>query len=120
MTAEIPEDIDRQLLQMLADDGIDLSRAMPIEFMIAAENEENADSIADALEAQGHDVHVYFDDGQSGDPDDVTDPSWKCVCIEEMIPTYEALQEIQAALTKTAEQFGGQLEGWGTFGTASP
>lgn len=116
MTTELPEDLDRQVLQMLAEDGNDLTKSMSIEFTIAANNEETADAIADALEEQGHDVHVFFDDAQPADPDDVTEPSWKCVCTKEMIPAHEALQEIQASLATTAKQFGGELEGWGTFG----
>lgn len=120
MANDTPEDLDRQVLQMLADDGNDLAQPMTIEFTIAAASEDQAHAVADACDDSNFEIHVYFHDGMMEDPEESDPPSWKCICKKDMVPDFDVLQEIQASLSEKAEKFEAELEGWGTFGNAKP
>ena len=117
MAADYPDDIDGQVLRMIADDGNDMSQPMEVEFHVAAATENAAESIAIAAEKLGYETLIDFDDGKD-DPDvdeDVTEP-WTCTCRKTMLLEYDAVMAAQAQLDKIAQPEGGYADGWGTFG----
>lgn len=117
MAQEYPDDLDGEVLRMIADDGHDMAQPMDVDFHVAAATEEDADKIAEAADKLGYEPTVDFDDG-SDDPDieeEITEP-WTCTCRKNMVLEYDAIMAAQAQLDEIARPIGGYADGWGTFG----
>lgn len=117
MAQEYPDDLDGEVLRMIADDGNDMTQPMDVEFHVAVATEEDADKIAEAAEKLGYDSGIHFDDGSEDDEveDEITEP-WTCSCRKTMLLEYDAIMAAQAELDEIARPLGGYADGWGTFG----
>ncbi len=117
MVQQFPDDLDGEVLRMIADDGNDMTQPMDVEFHVATATEEDADKIANAAEKLGYDIDVNFDDGSEDDEveDEITEP-WTCSCRKTMLLEYDAIMAAQAELDELARPLGGYADGWGTFG----
>ena len=120
MADEASEDLDAEVIQMIADDGNDLSQPMEVQFHVAAATEEMAEKIAVAAEGLGYEVSIEFDDGEDQEEDEDISEPWTCTCSKEMLLEYDAVVAAQAELDKIARPHGGYADGWGTFGNAEP
>ncbi|MEQ9406400.1 MAG: ribonuclease E inhibitor RraB [Fuerstiella sp.] len=117
MTEDYPNDVDGDVLRMIAEDGNDMSTPMEVDFHVAAATEEVAEQIAEAAEKAGYEVFVDFDDGEDEEDlaEEVTEP-WTCTCRKTMLLQYDAVMAAQAELDAIAKPLGGYADGWGTFG----
>lgn len=119
MTESYPDDIDGEVLKMIAEDGNDMTKPMEVDFHVAAATEETAEQIADAAEKLGYETYVDFDDGSDDEDvdEEVTEP-WTATCRKTMLLQYDAIMAAQAELDEIARPLGGYADGWGTFGNA--
>ncbi|MEZ6127775.1 MAG: ribonuclease E inhibitor RraB [Planctomycetaceae bacterium] len=117
MADEYPDDLDGEVLRMIAEDGNDMTQPMEVEFHVAAATEEDAETIADAAEKLGYEAFIDFDDGSDDEDleDEITEP-WTCTCRRTMVLEYDAIMQAQAELDELARPLGGYADGWGTFG----
>lgn len=118
MADDYPDDLDGEVLRMIADDGNDMTQPMDVEFHVAAATEEHAETIADAAEKLGYETFVDYDDGSEDEEEleeEVTEP-WTCTCRKKMLLEYNAIMSAQAELDAIARPLGGYADGWGTFG----
>lgn len=117
MATEYPDDLDGEVLRMIAEDGHDMTQPMDVEFHVAAATEEVAEKIAEAAVELGYEAFIDFDDGSEDDEveDEITEP-WTCTCRMTMVLEYDAIMAAQAALDEIARPLGGYADGWGTFG----
>lgn len=118
MADDYPDDLDGEVLRMIAEDGNDMTQPMDVEFHVAAATEEDAETIADAAEKLGYETFVDYDDGSDDEEEleeEVTEP-WTCTCRKNMLLEYDAIMSAQAELDAIARPLGGYADGWGTFG----
>ena len=118
MADDYPDDLDGEVLRMIAEDGNDMTQPMDVEFHVAAATEEDAETIADAAEKLGYETFVDYDDGSDDEEEleeEVTEP-WTCTCRKNMLLEYDAIMSAQAELDAIARPLGGCADGWGTFG----
>ncbi len=91
-----------------------MSKPMLVDFAVAAQNRQSAESIAKAAALSGFKTEVVFDEGE-----DEEEASWTCYCSKLMILTYPAVVEAQQQLDDLSRPFKGYSDGWGTFGNGS-
>ena len=120
MPTAYPDDIDGEVLQMIADDGNDMSKPMIVDYHVAAATEDTAEKIASAAEKLGYEVAIDFDDGEDAEEDEEITEPWTCTCRREMLLEYDAVVAAQKQLDEIARPLGGYSDGWGTFGNAQP
>lgn len=99
------DDID--VINDIASDGSDITKEMIIDIDLSVENEETAQKICDKLESENYDFEMF--------QDEETDALGICVSIS-MILTAQNVGDAQTKLHAIAQEFGGAVEGWGTYG----
>ena len=118
---DYPDDADGDALRELADEGVDMSQPVLIEFAVAAPDDDAAQKIGAALAEHGYQAHVDFDEGEPDedgaiDPDDPEfGPAWTVYVGISMVPTYDEVMRIQADLDRIAGPHGGRADGWGVM-----
>lgn len=119
MSEEYPDDVDGEVLKIIADDGNDMSKPMEVDFHVAAPTEEVAEKIAEAAEKLGYETFIDFDDGSDDEDldEEITEP-WTCTCQKNLILTYDSVMAAQSELDAIARPIGGYADGWGTMGNA--
>jgi hypothetical protein len=116
-----PDDADGLVLRRLEARGVDLSRALKIEFMADAPDELAAGRISADLQAQGLIATAEFDPGEPDengmiDPNDPEfGPSWTVYLERMMVPDYSALVGMQQIIDEVARRHGGKADGWGVL-----
>lgn len=119
MADTYPEDVDGDVLRMIAEDGNDMTKPMEVDFHVATATEESAEKVAEAADKLGYETFIDFDDGEDEEDldEEVTEP-WTCTCRKTMLLEYDAIMAAQAELDEIARPLGGYSDGWGTFGNA--
>ena len=87
--------------------GSNMSKAIDVDFQIAAPDEATAKRVADEARKLGYRVSIYG--GISSPP--------KCQCTKSMTLTYQSLLAAQAELDAIARPLGAFADGWGTYGS---
>lgn len=113
---------DQQVLDALAADGHDLSAEMTIDFFLLATDEPAAHEMAEALTKAGYQAEIEVDEegghdheeGEACDHDH--EPLWAVVVSVDMIPNAAEITRLQTVFAGLVEEFGGELDGWGTVG----
>lgn len=108
MTNHVSDDAENErTLQIIAENGSDLSRPMVIDFQIVVPDEDSGQLIATEAIKQGFESSVFFDE----EYDD-----WTCECSKEMIASAQSIGDTERLLGELAAKHGGQMDGWGTYG----
>ncbi|KUR77964.1 ribonuclease E inhibitor RraB [Novosphingobium sp. Fuku2-ISO-50] len=94
-------------LKEFAADGLDLTLVRAVEFAHVFPSEAEAASFAEAAAGEGIDIDVL-------EPEDEVDP-WEVAVTIELVPTPEAISEIEARLEALAQSFNGESDGWGLY-----
>lgn len=118
MAEDYPNDLDGDVLRMIAEDGNDMTVPMEVDFHVALPTEDAANTVAAAVSELGYEAFVDYDDGEDDEDvteEEITEP-WTCTCRKEMALKYEDIMAVQAQLDEIARPLGGYSDGWGTFG----
>ena len=115
-----PDDLDGEILQMLADDGHDMNIPTWVDFHVAAPTEDAAKEIAAAAEKLGYETVVEFDDGEGDEEEGENTEPWTCTCGKEIPLQHAGIIGAQAELDEIARPLGGYSDGWGSFGNLEP
>lgn len=99
----------KEALERIREDGSDLERPLSMDFFVAVPDERSGLAVAARVEAMGFEASV------EEDPETRT---WTCYCTMTLVPTLEAVLEIEARLQAVGEQVGGYADGFGTYGNA--
>jgi hypothetical protein len=115
-----PDDEDGAVLAELAAQGVDMSRPLLVEFIVAVPDEAAAENCLQAMTKAGYDARIEFDEGEPDydpeiDDEDEFGPSWTVYASVPMIPEYQEIVRIQAELDQLARPFGGMSDGWGVM-----
>jgi len=106
-----PNDADGDALRRVVTEGSDMSQPMIVDFAVAAQDRESAESIAKMAASIGYMTDVVYDEGEDQDR-----ASWTCYCSKSMILTYQTVVEAQRELEDLSRPFNGYSDGWGTLG----
>ena len=115
-----PDDADGAVLADLAAEGVDMTKALTIEFFVAVPNEASAEKAAATMGDAGYESQIVYDEGEP-DFDPETDdnnefgPSWTVYTNVHMIPEYNEVMRIQCELDQITRPFGGKSDGWGVM-----
>jgi hypothetical protein len=102
-----PNDADGDALRRVVSDGNDMSLPMLVDFSVALPDQTAAESFASVVAASGYEASVVFDK---------EDATWDCYCTKRMVLSYDGVIAAQSELDEQAGSFGGNCDGWGTFG----
>lgn len=105
---QFPDDDNGKMLEAMANAGIDLSKALDIDFFLVFDDQRDAES---ALEELGHsdldgEIELLLSD-DSG--------KWELIVCLNMVPTYDTIVEQELNLHEFAQEFGGITDGWGVM-----
>jgi hypothetical protein len=84
-----------------------MGQPMVIEYSIAVSDELTAKRIADVVCPHGYDPSIVHDAASN---------SWTVYCSRSMLATYDGVVGAQRELSAWAAPYGGECDGWGTFG----
>jgi regulator of RNase E activity RraB len=101
------DDATREALERIARDGSDLTRPLKMDFFVAVPDETAGRIVADRAAKAGFDT-VVEQDSETED--------WTCYCTKVLVPTYDAVVDIESQLDSFASDIGGHADGFGTFG----
>jgi regulator of RNase E activity RraB len=102
-----PNDDDGDALRHVVACGNDMTRPMDIDFFVVVPDLAAGKKLARVVAKAGYSTKLEHDD-----EDDVL----TCNCTKQMLATYEGVVQAQAELEELSRPFGGELDGWGTFG----
>ena len=101
-----PDDADGNALKRIADDGVDMTKPLTIEFQIAVPDEAIANSVVNDIKKEGY--------SSKKDHDEVDD-EWLIICPIEIVPSYDNIVSTQQRLERLISSSNAQLVGWGVL-----
>lgn len=109
-----------EVLRRMAGRGVDFSERRSLDFFVLVRDEAAAERVHQALEAEGFDARVSYNEGEpleDGSPDDDPEfaPSWTVTVVVEMVPTLEAVTVTEKRIEAIVQPLGGEMDGWGTM-----
>jgi regulator of RNase E activity RraB len=110
----IPDDATGDALKVIAEKGSDLTKPMKIDFFVAVPSKETGDKVALKARDLGFTTSVEMDDVDLDDDGML----WTCYCTKVLVPEYDEVVKIEQQLDSIAKEFGGHIDGFGTFGNA--
>ena len=116
-----PNDANGAVLQSMLDAGLDMTKEHEIEFCHTFPNEESALKMGRRMADLDVDYELYnnaelmedFDDDEFGDFDESLSEGYDCVCVVLMVPSYEAVTQVEQKFAGIARECGGEPDGWG-------
>ncbi len=105
--SQFPDDGNGDMLQALADAGVDLSNSLELDFYLVFPDKQKAETALNALTAldEGGEVELNFNDLEQ----------WELIVSLNMVPDHAAITAKEAELDKFAKKFGGYNDGWGVM-----
>ncbi|HCU67368.1 MAG TPA: ribonuclease E inhibitor RraB [Rheinheimera sp.] len=105
--SQFPDDGNGDMLQALADAGVDLSKSLELDFYLVFPDKQKAETALNALTAldEGGEVELNFNDLEQ----------WELIVSLNMVPDHAAITAKEAELDKFAKKFGGYNDGWGVM-----
>ncbi len=105
--SQFPDDGNGDMLQALADAGVDLNKSLALDFYLVFKSKEKAEMALNELTAldQPGEVELNFNDLEQ----------WELIVSLSMVPDHAAITAKEAELDKFAKKFGGLNDGWGVM-----
>ena len=101
---QFPDDDNGNVLWQMHEDGDDLTEAHEIEFSIAFQNQEKAETCAIFLLREEQKVTLFQDEDTN---------EWFITIYIYMEPEYMDIVDLEEWFTKIATQYQGEYDGWG-------
>lgn len=105
---QFPDDDNGKMLAAMAESGIDLTKALDVDFFLVFDDQRDAESALEELansDLEGE-VELNLNDELA---------KWELIVGINMVPDYDTLVEQESLLHEFAEEFGGQSDGWGVM-----
>lgn len=105
---QFPDDDNGKMLAAMAESGIDLTKALDVDFFLVFDDQRDAESALEELansDLEGE-VELNLNDELA---------KWELIVGINMVPDYDTLVEQESLLHEFAEEFGGQSDGWGVL-----
>ena len=104
---DYPNDADGDTLRRIANDGVDMTKPLMVEFHVSVPDAEEAQKIERLIGNVGFCCKRNYDD---------IDNEWLVICSKEMVPSYENVVSTQKMLAELVSAQDAQLAGWGALG----
>ncbi|ASJ96348.1 MULTISPECIES: ribonuclease E inhibitor RraB [Shewanella] len=105
---QYPDDDNGKMLAAMADAGIDLTKALDVDFFLVFEDQRDAESAVEELaksDLEGElELHLNDELGK-----------WELIVCINMVPEYQAIVDQEFELNEFAAEFGGATDGWGVM-----
>ncbi len=104
---KFPNDENGDILAKMVERGDDLSKARKIDFYFAFPEKSQAENFAEQVRLTTGllpEVSRYEECNM-----------WQATVYKEMIPTHQAITELETALDQIAQLYEGEADGWGCF-----
>lgn len=105
---QYPDDDNGKMLAAMADAGIDLTKALDVDFFLVFEDQRDAESAVEELaksDLEGElELHLNDELGK-----------WELIVCINMVPEYQAIVDQEFELNGFAAEFGGATDGWGVM-----
>ncbi|MCF1427196.1 MAG: ribonuclease E inhibitor RraB [Shewanella sp.] len=105
---QFPDDDNGKMLQAMAESGIDLSKALDVDFFLVFDDKRDAESALEDLvtrEEQGE-LEINFNEELD---------KWELIVTLNMVPEYNVIVEREVALNDFASEYDGMTDGWGVM-----
>lgn len=105
--SQFPDDGNGDMLQAMADAGLDLTQSLALDFYLVFPNRDKAEMALHALTSldQPGEVELNFNDLEQ----------WELIVSLQMVPEHAIVTAKEAELDKFAKKFGGHNDGWGVM-----
>lgn len=106
--SQFPDDGNGDMLQAMADAGMDLSQPTALDFYLVFADKTKAEQALAALtqdNSSDGEVELNFNDLEQ----------WELIVSLSMLPDHAAITAKEAELDKFARKFGGHNDGWGVM-----
>ncbi|SDJ58516.1 Regulator of ribonuclease activity B [Ferrimonas sediminum] len=101
-----PNDPTGELLQLMQDEGIDLSQPYMLDFYVLFADEAKGQRAAERVQKEFEGCGLFLNHNeQSGD--------WELRLIKEMVPEHGPINAIETTLQALCKQYKGKVDGWG-------
>ncbi|QYJ92519.1 ribonuclease E inhibitor RraB [Shewanella spartinae] len=105
---QFPDDDNGKMLAAMAEAGIDLTKALDVDFFLIFDDQRDAESAVEELsqsELEGElELHLNDELGK-----------WELIVCINMVPEYQAIVAQEVELNEFAAEFGGATDGWGVM-----
>ncbi|QYK07781.1 ribonuclease E inhibitor RraB [Shewanella mangrovisoli] len=105
---QFPDDDNGKMLAAMAEAGIDLTKALDVDFFLVFDDQRDAESALEELansDLEGE-VELNLNDELG---------KWEIIVCINMVPDYDDLVEQETILNDFAVEFGGMTDGWGVM-----
>ncbi|GAA4887558.1 ribonuclease E inhibitor RraB [Ferrimonas pelagia] len=101
-----PDNANGELLALMQGEGIDLSQPHMLDFYVLFGSEKQGQLAADAAKAEFGEAGLFLNLSEETG-------QWELRLQQEMVPDYDAINQVEAKLSKLSKPFKGKLDGWG-------
>ena len=112
MNSSYPDDADGDVLNAIAESGVDMTQPLTSEFVIDAPSERHARAIEEDLAAAGHPAEAVYEDGDEAEG---IEPGWVVMIEQDVVPEYQRIIDMQAEFDRFASAHQGKVDGWGAM-----
>ncbi|MGI2260107.1 ribonuclease E inhibitor RraB [Shewanella sp. GXUN23E] len=105
---QFPDDDNGKMLQAMAESGIDLSKALDVDFFLVFDDKRDAESALEDLVAREDDGDLEINFNEELE-------KWELIVTLNMVPEYDAIVEREVALNNFAAEYDGMTDGWGVM-----
>ncbi|MBW0297570.1 ribonuclease E inhibitor RraB [Shewanella xiamenensis] len=105
---QFPDDDNGKMLAAMAEAGIDLTKALDVDFFLVFDDQRDAETALEELansDLEGE-VELNLNDELG---------KWEIIVCINMVPDYDDLVEQETILNDFATEFGGMTDGWGVM-----
>ena len=105
---QFPDDDNGKMLAAMAEAGIDLTKALDVDFFLVFDDQRDAETALEELansDLEGE-VELNLNDELG---------KWEIIVCINMVPDYDDLVEQETILNYFAAEFGGMTDGWGVM-----
>ena len=105
---QYPDDDNGKMLQAMAESGIDLTKALDVDFFLVFEDKRDAESALEDLVAREEEGELEINFNEELE-------KWELIVTINMVPEYDAIVARELALNEFASEYEGMTDGWGVM-----
>jgi len=105
--SQFPDDGNGDMLQALVDAGVDITKALSLDFYLVFPDKNKAEQALQALLASNLDGEVELNLNDLN--------QWELIVALQMVPEHAAITAKEVELDKFAKKFAGHNDGWGVM-----
>lgn len=110
-----PDDENGDVLRLMQEEGVDLSRPRTIEFEHVFPDENSARQFGESVDQLVGSSLLYPPEDEDPEEEIEDGEEWEVVCRVTMVPSHTNITGKERELAEIAVKFGGRADGWGSL-----